>query len=71
MIFGDTTVAVIPVQDNMGHGAAASLPVLNGNGVIAEKGIPKVDVEKMPLLSPYQLGPFKLSHRYGRFENLT
>ncbi|KAG0615226.1 hypothetical protein M758_5G025000 [Ceratodon purpureus] len=48
----------------MGHGAAAaSLPAVNGNGVIPGSGIPKVDVEKMPVLSPVQLGPFKLSHR--------
>ena len=51
----------------MGHGAAAALPVVIGTGVLPDNGIPKVDVQKIPLLSPYQLGPFKLSHRYGRF----
>jgi hypothetical protein len=51
----------------MGHGAAAALPVVSGTGVLTDNGIPKVDVQKMPLLSPYQLGPFKLSHRYGSF----
>lgn len=45
----------------MGHGAAAaSVSVVGENN----GAIPKVDVEKMPLLSPYQLGPFHLSHRY-------
>lgn len=47
----------------MGHGAAASLSVEGSIGAIPDNSIPQVDVEKMPLLSPYQLGPFKLSHR--------
>lgn len=43
----------------MGHGAAASVVARIGRkGVVM-----KVDVEKSPLLSLYQLGPFSLSHR--------
>jgi len=46
----------------MGHGgAAAALPAENG---VAVKGaVPEVDVKEMPLLSPFQLGRFSLSHR--------
>jgi len=57
----------------MGQGAAAS--VAAGNVIVGNGIIPKVDVEKMPLLSPFQLGPFSLSHRYshvhGEFRILT
>lgn len=52
----------------MGHGAAASLSVEGSIGAIPDNSIPQVDVEKMPLLSPYQLGPFKLSHRFVVFD---
>lgn len=59
----------------MGHEVVASLPVESANGAIdslaADHGvIPEVDLEKMPLLSPHQLGPFKLSHRHQLFRNL-
>jgi hypothetical protein len=46
----------------MGHGRHGAGAMADGNGVpenLQQQG----GESKMPLLTPYQLGPFKLAHR--------
>jgi hypothetical protein len=49
----------------MRHEVAASNGALEPPGT-GHGAVPEVDFEKMPLLSPLQLGRFKLSHRYAK-----
>lgn len=58
----------------MGYSVGAFVPVETGNmesgSLSVDNEVPQVGLEKKPLLSPYQLGPFKLSHRLGAFRTL-
>lgn len=51
----------------MGYSVGAFVPVETGDmesgSLSVDNEVPQVGLEKKPLLSPYQLGPFKLSHR--------
>jgi hypothetical protein len=71
----------VPAAEKMAPGpAAVALPAASAAAVGGVRqqysmesqapAVSKVDEVKIPLLTPYQLGPFKLSHRFGTCPSL-